>query len=264
VKRDLPRYVRAEPFLLSTYFSINIKKKPFDDVRVRTALAMAIDREFIAQKVLKIAKPSYQFVPPGMPGYQPATVTWKDEDQATRRARAKALLEAAGFGPSRPLQFSYSYRSGGSGPQVAVAVQGDWQEIAPWVRVELRPSESAVHYANLRAKNFEIGDGGWVADYVDPQNYLYLLQTNAGSQNYAGYSSPVYDGLMNQANHEQDAAVRAALMQQAEQTMLNDMPIIPLDIGLSTNLVDPRITGFENNLQDVHRARWMCLKSAKK
>ncbi|MEZ6022229.1 MAG: hypothetical protein R3C16_02175 [Hyphomonadaceae bacterium] len=71
--------------------------------------------------------------------------------------------------------------------------QNDWNSIAPWVIVELRGVENQVHYANLRAKNFEIGDGGWIADFNDAKNYLYLLETRTGDQNYSGYSNPEFD-----------------------------------------------------------------------
>lgn len=259
--KEIPDETRAAPYLLTQYFSINMRKKPFNDARVRQALSMALDRDFLTKNIWKSGyQPGYQFVPPGMPNYQAARIEWADMSLSARRARARQLLQDAGFGPNNPLRFSFSYRSGGENPKIAVSVQGDWHEIAPWVRVELRPAETQIHYANLRAQNFDIGDGGWVGDYADPQNYLYLLQSNAGSQNYPGYHNATYDALMEQANHEQDGAARALLMKQAEQTMLNDVPIIPVAIGTSQNLVSPHITGYEDNIQDVHRARWMCLK----
>ena len=76
--------------------------------------------------------------------------------------------------------------------------------------------------------------------------------------NYPGWSNAEYDALMEQANHELNAAARAALMARAEQIMLDDNPIIPISIGTSQNLVSSRITGYADNISDVHRARWMC------
>ena len=260
LKKEMPKQVHAAPSLLTQYLSFNMKKKPFDDPRVRRALSMAIDREFIVDNISKSGyQPAYQYVPPGMPNYDnSAHFDWRGEKLGQRRAEAVQLLEAAGFGPNNRLRIKYSFRSGGEGPKIAVALQGDWRELAPWIDVELVPEETQIHYANLRAKNFDIGDGGWQGDYADPQNFLYLLQTNAGSQNYAAYSNPEYDQLMEQANHELNPQARAALMTRAEQIMLNDNPIIPLTIGASQNLVSQRLTGYADNISDVHRARWMC------
>ncbi|HVY04063.1 MAG TPA: peptide ABC transporter substrate-binding protein [Caulobacterales bacterium] len=260
LKKEMPKEVRAAPTLLTQYLSFNMTKKPFDDPRVRLALSEAIDREFIVRNINKSGyQPGYQFVPPGMPHYDnSAHLKFRGEPLAERRADAKRLLEEAGFGPNRHLSFEYSFRSGGDGPKIAVALQGDWREIAPWVDVQLVPTETQIHYANLRVKKFDIGDGGWQGDYADPQNFLYLLQSNAGAQNYPGYSNPQYDALMEQANHELDPDARGLLMSRAEQIMLDDNPIVPLSIGASQNLVDSRITGYEDNISDVHRARWMC------
>jgi oligopeptide transport system substrate-binding protein len=139
--------------------------------------------------------------------------------------------------------------------------QSDWQSIAPWVKVELRANEAQINYANMRAKNFDVSDGGWIGDYPDAQTYLYLLETRTGSMNYPGYSNPAYDQLMAQSNLQNDPVVRADMMRQAEQMALDDNPIIPMFLENSNNLVDPRITGFVDNIEDKHPARYMCLRS---
>jgi oligopeptide transport system substrate-binding protein len=175
---------------------------------------------------------------------------------AERRAQARKLLQDAGYGPHNPLRFEFTYRGTGDS-RIAAAIQADWRDIG--AVVALHGIETQIHYNNMRAKNYDIGDGGWVGDYADPQNYLYLLETSAGSQNYPGYSSAQYDALMAQADREADVNARAALMAKAEQVMLDDDPIIPIAIGSSRNLVDPRLTGFADNIADMHRARWMCV-----
>jgi oligopeptide transport system substrate-binding protein len=142
------------------------------------------------------------------------------------------------------------------------ASQWLYRAIAPWVTVELRGVETQVHYANLRAKNFDVGDGGWIADYNDAKNYLYLLETRTGPQNYPGYSNPEYDQLVHQSDFEPDAVARAQLMSRAEQMMLNDAPICMSVFINSTNLVHPDLTGYEDNINDYHRARWFGIRQA--
>jgi oligopeptide transport system substrate-binding protein len=204
--------------------------------------------------------PAYQLVPPNMPNYpQGARLEWMETPVAARRAEARCLLEAAGYGLNKPLKFTYSFRNSQDNPRIAVVIQNDWRKIAPWIQIDLRPTEVQIHYANLRGKDFDIGDGGWVGDFPDAATYLFLLETRTGQQNYPGYSNPEYDRLMLEAGKEGDLAKRADIMRQAEQIALNDNPIIPLAIGSSQNLISPRITGFKDNIEDIHRARWMCI-----
>jgi oligopeptide transport system substrate-binding protein len=117
-----------------------------------------------------------------------------------------------------------------------------------------------IHYANLRARNFDIGDGGWIGDYPDAQTYLYMLETANAAMNYPGYFNPAYDALMAQSDRENDPVIRADLLRQAEQMALDDNPIIPAFLESSANLVDPRITGYTDNIQDIHPVRYMCIK----
>ncbi len=262
-ERELPGFVKIAPYMLLQYFSMNCQRAPFTDVRVRRALCMAIDRTFVTERIWQAGfQPAWSFVPPGIYGYpQGGRLDFAAMSIAARRAEAKRLLQEAGFGPGKPLKFTFSHRNTQDNPQVAVVAQADWHAIAPWVQVTLAGVEGQIHYANMRAKNFDVGDGGWVADYNDAYTYLYLLETRTGPQNYPGYSNPEYDRLMESSTHERDAAVRADIMRRAEQLMLDDCPVIPVGFGTSKNLIDPRIRGFEGNLEDIHRTRWMTISA---
>jgi oligopeptide transport system substrate-binding protein len=263
LRRDLPGFVRVAPYLTCNYFSFNTTKAPFNDIRVRQALSMAYDRDWVAGNIYRTGeKAAYSFVPPGIANYpSTARYPWADRPIEQRRAEAERLLRAAGFGPNNPLRFEYSHRNTSDNPRVAVVVQSNWRGIAPWVTVELRGTETQVHYANLRAKNFDVGDGGWIADYNDAKNYLYLLETRTGPQNYPGYSNPEYDRLVHESDFEPDAAARGVLMARAEQLALNDAPICMSVFINSTNLVHPDLTGYEDNLGDYHRARWFGIRN---
>lgn len=264
LRRALPGFVRVAPYLTCNYFSFNTTRPPFNDVRVRRALTMAYDNAWVAANIYRTGEqPAYSFVPPGIADYTPdARYPWADWPLERRRAEALRLLQDAGYGPSRPLSFEFSHRNTSDNPRVAVVVQNHWRAIAPWVTVELRGVETQVHYANLRAKNFDVGDGGWIADYNDAKTYLFLLETRTGPQNYSGYSNPEYDRMMHESDFEPDAARRAQIMSQAEQLMLNDAPICMSVFINSTNLVHPDLTGYEDNLEDIHRARWFGIRNA--
>jgi oligopeptide transport system substrate-binding protein len=262
LRRQAGDYVLLSPYLLMECFFLNCSKAPFDDVRVRRAISMALDREFIATRIYQTGEtPAYSFIPPGIANYpSTARYPWADMSLEARRAEARRLLEEAGYGPDNPLTFEFSHRTTRDNPRKAVVAQGDWSDIAPWVTVRLVPTETQIHYANMRARNFQVGDGGWVADFNDARTYLYLMETRTGYQNYSAYSNPVYDQLMLDSDLEPDVARRAALMAQAEQVMLNDAPACVVLFGVSKNLVHPDLEGFSGNLEDIHRARWFKIK----
>lgn len=265
IDQRFPGWARTSPALLTTYWSFNSSEEPFDDVRVRKALAIAINREFIVNQVLTPGFiPAYSFVPPGINNYETERpqVDWADTPREERLVEARRLLEDAGFGPDNPLEFEYIYRSTGDNPKAAPVAQANWNEIAPWVNAQILLQDTKVLYARLRQSNFEVSDGGWLADYNDPLNYLYLLDSATGQQNYGNYDNPEFDALLEQAGQERDLVRRAELFAAAEAIILEEKPITPMWFQVTKNLVDPSLTGWEENAEDNHRSRWMCRAEA--
>lgn len=256
--RDHGAFVQVHPYLVVNYFAFNMTRPPFDDIRVRRALTMSLDRDFLATQIYRAGeRPAHSFVPPGIAGYKEgARYSFADTPIAQRRETARALLQEAGFGPNNPLRFEFTHRNTSDNPRVAVVAQADWRAIAPWVTCELQGQETQIHYSKLRAKDFQVGDAGWAADYNDPRSYLYLHETRTGYQNYPGYSNPEFDSLVDQSDREADLERRADLMSRAEQLVLNDCPVCTTVFLVSTNLVHPRLAGWTGNLTDIHRARW--------
>ncbi len=260
LKEKFPGWVRTMPALIVTYYSINNDLEKFQDVRVRNALAMAIDREFLVDKVLTAGYvPAYSFVPPGIANYDGgAEVPWKGMSQEERQAEAKKLLMEAGYGPDNPLEFNYIFRSTDDNPKVAPAIQQNWATIADWVKPSIQMQETKNLYQRLRQADFEVADGAWVADYNDPQNFLFLLDSKTGQMNYGNYNNPEFDALLNSSNNELNVEKRKVYLKQAEQLMLDEMPIMPMWFQVTKNLVDPSLTGFQDNPEDIHRSRYIC------
>ena len=264
LKEQIPEYVRVHDFLGLTYFSFNTKKPPFDDPRVRNALGMAIDTQFIADNILRTGQtPAHSFVPPFTANY-PATarISWFDMPIEERQVRARELLQEAGFGPDNPLRFEFTHRSTGDNPRIAPVVQADWAEIADWVDADIRQIDTQIHYSNLRAGDYEVGDGGWIADYDDAYNFLLLANSNAGPLNYSGWANAEYDALVAQANRTIDSDLRGQLLAEAEQILLDEMPYVPIVYLVNRALVSPSVTGWEDNIVHIHRTRFLCLVDA--
>jgi len=254
----LPRETRLTPYILSQYAQFNVHRKPFDDLRVRTALSLAIDREIMVSKVTRAGeKPAYAFVPPGLPNYASGELGFRKTPVAQRLSRAVELLREAGFGPSNPLSFDFNTTNTTEARIVSVALQGMWNEIG--VKARLVPSDSQIHYNLLRKRDFAIGWAGWIADYRDAKNYLTLFQTATTDLNYGGYSNPTYDSLVDRSDNEADVAARAVILRRAEQLLLDDSALIPVYFGVARNLVSPQVKGWVDNNVSVHRTRYMSL-----
>lgn len=252
-----PSEVRVAPYTATSYIQFNTTKAPFNDARVRRALSLALDRETITDKVLGTGQvPAYALVPPGMANYgQGPELDFKGKPFAERQAEAKALLAEAGFTAANPLKFQYRYRENLDNRRIAIAVAAMWKEIG--VSAELFNAETKVHYNALRTQDFEVADAGWVADYNDAENYLFLLQSTSGQMNYGKYANPAYDALMAKAAATTNLEARAAILRDAERIILGEQPLVPLFFSVSRSLVRSNVEGWEDNLLNWHRTRFM-------
>jgi oligopeptide transport system substrate-binding protein len=262
LRREMPEYVRVHPYMGTVYFSMNNDYGPFSDARVRNALGMAVNREFLAEEIYRDGRSAaYSLVPPDVANYAGGVqAEWADWPMEQRRERARELLMEAGYGPDNPLEFEYSHRSTGDNPRIAPVVQQDWDSIADWVDVSIVQIETQIHYENLRSADYEVGDGGWIADYNDPYNFLFLAEERSIPMNYSRYRNAEYDDLLTRANQELDMEIRASMMAEAEQMMIDDMPIIPVVFYVNRAVVSPEVTGWEDNIVHIHRTRFMCLQ----
>jgi oligopeptide transport system substrate-binding protein len=260
LRKDMPGYVRTHTYLGVAYLAFNNSVPAFRDRRVRQALMMSIDRDFIAHKLLRGGQtPAYTFVPPGTAGYEGAKPpAWANLTFAQRQAEARRLLAEAGYGPDRPLKVVIKHRNSADPMLVMPAIQADWKQIG--VEAQLLQNEGQIAYAAYRARDFQVADAAWVADYNDAMSFLYLMQSSTGEQNYGDYNNPRYDQLLKLADNEPDAAVRARYLAEAERIVLEDAAVAPTYFYVNKNLVNPKITGWKANLVDYHPTRYLCLR----
>ncbi len=259
LRDNMANELRLWPFILSQYVQFNVRRKPFDDIRVRQALSLAIDREIMCNKVERAGEqPAYALIPPGLPFYPGnAHVRFHAMPMAARLEKAKALLAEAGYGPHNPLSFDYAMIMTTETKLISVALQEMWRHAG--VNVRLTPSETQVHYAVLRKHDFDVAWAGWVADYRDPKNYLYLFQASTSDMNYGGYVNPKFESLVAQSDNIRDAHARAAVLGQAEQILLDDVAIAPVYFGVTRDLVSPQVRGWISNNVNINRTRYLSL-----
>lgn len=258
LRANIPNEARSFTYLGVTYTTFNMTKKPFNDARVRRAVAQAIDRQAIGRDIFFNAYglEATSFLPPGLAGVdRSAEVPYLKMTMEARRAEAKQLLAAAGYGPDNPLRFGYNYVNYPDAKRSAVAIQAMMNQIG--VKMELLPGEPKVHYDSLKTKNYEAANAAWVFDYSDAKNILYLFQSTTVQQNYPGYSNPAYDDLMKRADAEPNGDVRAKLLGEANGLLMRDLPAAPVFHQFDRPLVKPYVLNFVENARQIFRSRWL-------
>ncbi len=249
---------RVAPYLGTYYYAVKADKAPFDDVRVRQALSMAVDREFLAEEIWGGSMVAgYSFVPPGIGNYNdPAFAEYKDLSMLDREEQAAKLLAEAGFGPDKPLKVEIRYNTSENHKNTAVAIADMWKPLG--VEVSMLNTDTKTHYAHLRDKgDYDVARAGWIGDYSDPQNFLFMVESDNDGFNYANYNNPEYDALMDQAAAETDLDQRANILKKAEEIFMRDLPFIPLMYYGSLSMVSDKLAGWEDNIQNVHPTRFM-------
>ncbi|WP_375057814.1 ABC transporter substrate-binding protein [Zobellella sp. DQSA1] len=244
-----PDKVRVGGYVGTYYYQFNTRKAPFDDARVRNALSYAIDRDIIANMVMGQGEiPAYTLAPEVVDGFTPPAVAWADWSQAERDARAKALIEEAGYGKHKPLQLKLLYNTNDNHRKVAVAIASMWKKHLG-VEVELVNQEWKTYLDTKTQGNFEVARAGWIADYNEASSMLDLMQTTHGN-NDGKYSNPEFDRLMAQSRLATDDEARNQLYAQAEEILAVDMPIAPIYQYVKARLVQPHVGGYPDNPLD--------------
>ncbi len=270
-RKHLGESLRLSPSLGSYYYAFDTRRPPFDDVRVRQALAMAIDREFLAGRIWGgVMSPSYSFVPPGIASYgAPAEVAWKGVSLGERRSEARRLLREAGFSAGeadasgqvqneKTLEVEIRFNNSGSHRATAVAIADMWKAIG--VKTRILGVDAATHYALLREKPpFDVARTSWFADYPDAQNFLFLAESDNQGLNTPSFSNPAFDALMRRAREERDPARRSSILHEAEALLLKDQPYLVLMNYRTSDLISPRLRGWETNPLGVHPGRYVSI-----
>lgn len=236
--------------LCTYYYSLNTLKPPFDDVRVRKAVSYAIDRNVITKFLLgKGEKPAYGLTPEIVANFDPELPEYAKLTQKERDAKAKALLEEAGYSKSNPLKFSLLYNTSENHKKLAVAIGSMWKKTLG-IEVTLENQEWKTYLETKNQGNFQVARASWCGDYNEASTFTSLME----GQNTTGgihYKSDAYDKLTKQAIESTSETERQQLYYDQEKLLAEDMPIIPVYQYVKARLLNPHVGGYaKNNAED--------------
>lgn len=245
--------------LCTSYVVFDTKQPPFDDVNVRKAFSMAFNRQQYLDVVMNgHALPAIGPFPPGLPGFNVAL-----QGLPYDPAQARELLKQSKYGGPAglpPIVFTNAGIGSYVSADVAALAQMWNQNLGVTITVE--NIESNFYYDQLYSGNHgQLFDGGWCADYPDPENFADILFHSGSRQNNGGYSNPQLDALLEEARIEQDVTQRIAMYQDAEQMIVDDAAGLFTVHYLSYQLVKPYVKGYVFTPIDIPIERYMWLEA---
>jgi ABC-type oligopeptide transport system substrate-binding subunit len=230
-----------------TYFySINVTRKPLDNVWVRRALNLAVDRDAIANDLLKRSRdPWGNFAPSGYPGYTPPPPLVYDPEKARDCMRRAGYPDGKGF-PKIAILFNTSEDH----RRIAEAIQSMWKRVLH-IDVELSNQEWGSYLQATTSLQYDVARRSWIGDYLDPTTFLELGATGDGN-NRTGWGDPKYDGLLRQASVTVDPVARMNILRDAEALLLRDGPFIPIYHYSINDMAKPYVRGLYQTVLDTH------------
>lgn len=251
IKKNLPEELHVGPYLGTYYYGFNLTKPPFkDNLKLREALSMAIDRNIITEKITGIGEvPSYSWVPTGITNYTSQKLDYADLTQKERISRAKGLYKEAGYSKGNPLKVEIRYNTSENHKKLAIAIAAMWKMYLG-VQTRLVNEEWKVFLENRKQKQVtQVFRAGWIGDYNDPYTFSELMHSTHGI-NDSAYSNPEYDKLLAEASLEADLDKRREILQQLERILLHDHPIIPIYSYVTKHMIKPWVSGYVPNILD--------------
>lgn len=245
-QRDHPELIRIDPYIATEFIRFNTTRRPFDDVRVRKALSLAIDRETIVARVLKGGQAAARsFVPPGTGGYTYEAGAPEDREVYDPE-EAKRLLAEAGYpdGEGFP-EVTLLHDTNDNVRIYCETLQNMWRKELN-ISVQLQNQDGKTWLANMIALNYDLARSFWLADYPDPSNFLEMFFATSGN-NRTGFNDPAYEALLRRAAAQSDPDARNETYREAETILLDTVAIAPIYYQTRPFLISPRLQGLQRN-----------------
>jgi oligopeptide transport system substrate-binding protein len=245
-RRENPAALRTDPYLGVYFYRFNVKRRPFNDVRVRKALALAIDRESLVKNVTRGGeRPAYALSYPENQGY-----TARARLQGTVEEAQRLLAEAGYPGGKGFPSVELTYNTQQNNRLIAEAIQQMWRKNLG-IEVTVANLEWKVYLDSQHSLNYDVQRSGWIADYVDPHVFMDLWESTSGN-NDTGWGNADYDRLLAEALRAKTTAERYEIYQRMDQILVDELPVMPIYYYNRVILVSPKLRGYYPTLLDNH------------
>jgi len=253
IQDNLVEELRIFPYLGSFFLGLNMKDPLLKNKNLRQALSLAINRKILVEKVLKSGqKPAYGILPRELINSlvsSPALQSYED-----RVKKAKQLFKQSGL-QNKNITLEILYNNSDNQRKVALAIAAMWRQNLG-IKTKLLKQEWKVFVNSRKSIKRQAFRSGWIADYADALSFLELFESKSRF-NFYRFNNQNYDKLIKQIRLSQDTLEKNKLIQQAENILLHDIPVIPLYYYVSRHLVNNNIIGFQNNVADRHLSKFI-------
>lgn len=243
--KESPEQIKAQALLGSYVYSFNTRQAPFDNLKVRQALSMTVNREILVDKITGQGEPeAYSVTPNNIPNYQAPKSDFKQLDAKQRLSKAKQLLKEAGYSKENPLEFTLTYNTSENHKKIALAIASMWKPLG--VKVELENMEWKAYVAAKSSGDYQLARSWAFGDYPEPSALLEGF-TCGHTANESGYCNPEFDKLMQQASLITKQEDRFKIYQKAEVLLNESAAVLPLYHYNHTRLVRNSLKGLPVN-----------------
>ncbi len=246
---------KALPLLGTAFCDFNVTHKPLDDVRVRKALSLAIDRRIITDKVLLAGQtPATGLICGSVPG------VGESQDFRTEGGvflpehadidEARRLFAEAGYPGGKGFpKIAYKYPSSPTGKQFAEVLQGMWKQVLG-IEVDLQNEEWKVFLESVHKGDYDVDWSGWIFDFVDAMGIMETFISDS-PLNDSGYKNPAFDEAMRKAAYEMDRVKRMNYLHEAERLLMEDMACAPVFFYTSIEMKSKRVNNIHKTVTGV-------------
>ncbi len=233
VRQRLAADYVTSPWFQNTYITLNTRQTPFDDVRVRQAFVLALNRSYLSMVKHGFDSPAIGgFIPPGMFGHSPGIGLAFDPE------KARSLLAEAGYADGKRFPSITGIIYSAYAP-IQDYLSKQWAENLK-VNVQWEVLDWLDYQEKAHQNSYDLVFNGWVADYPDPDNILRL----ATHMNRTGWHHAKYEGLLNAAKNLPSMNKRKRMYQEADEILIHDVGVIPISYGRWHLLIKPHIKRF--------------------
>lgn len=257
----LGEQVRMTTNVATYMLGMHVTRPPFNDVRLRQAMVMALDREILTGKVMNgLYRPAYGIVPP-LPDYAAVLPDWARLTDEARHREARRLYAAAGYSTARPLQVELWYPMADADTRRMLEAMAAMWRMNLGADVQLRNEEWRVHQQNRHIRKYRFFFYPWSGDYPEPLSFL-ALPMPGSEQNYMDFRDAAYAAAVGTAVRSTEPRARQAAYHEAERILNAAAVVVPVYYYQSRHLLRSQVQGWHDNPMDRHSSRDLQLAQA--